>query len=143
MTVEDNLKGSAAGRFILDHSVAAWLIWFSVLFVVNSAMTSAADLDPPRRFGFVAWLTIFELVAMPVTIRWLLRRRDRTSTSLVIALAWALAQAPLLLSYGAMFEGTPQWLVAAASTEAFVVMAYSLRVVRRDPSVASDPRGQL
>jgi hypothetical protein len=143
MTVNDNLKHSAAGRFILDHSVAAWLIWFLVLFVVNSAMAYAADLDPPRRFGFVAWLTIFELVAMPVHIRWLVQRRDRTSTSLVIALAWALVQAPLLLSYGAMFDRAPQWLVAAASTEAFVVMAYSLRIVHRDRSVASGPRGQL
>lgn len=135
--MKDNLKHSAAGHFILDHSVAACLLWFLILFVVNSAMASAADLDPPRRFGFLAWLTILELVAMPVTIRWLLQRRDRTSASLVIALAWTLAQAPLLLSYGAMFDRAPQWLAAAASTEAFVVMVYSLRVVRRDRSVAS------
>lgn len=110
--------------------MAAWLIWIFGFFSTNRVFASVAPLDQPSRFGLLGWVTVGALAWSPLAVIVLQHQGERSPAS-VLSLCWVLASTPLLLSYVALLDRAPQWIVAIAFGEALLLMTYALRRARK------------
>jgi hypothetical protein len=117
-----------------------------VFFSINRTFVMAAPLDQQSRLGPLAWITIGALMCAPAATIAMRRRVGEASAEILAVFEWVVASAPLLVSYVALFDRSPQSLVGLAFIEAVVLMALSTRRVRRakpptaDGSVEGSPR---
>jgi hypothetical protein len=132
-------RARVVNHFLVDHPVAAWLLWIFVFFSVNRAFLLAAPRGEPTQFGPAAWLTVGAMICAPLVTALLISRTPASASGQLPVLEWVIANAPLLVSYVALIESSPPSLAGLAFIEAVVLMALSTKRTRRRRSMTPDP----